>query len=477
MSNSPRAVGRGYGFEFVLWCIENVKSALVLPVPITISMLYYYDLSFLLWFPIFYILAVLVPFGSFIGYLVLTSWFHDYSQTDVIPWESVMKVHDADLANQFKGKRFPMETALEAYINSKIDFIDENNLINVLKNKNKIFRFGLTNGHISFFFKEFLNQISGHSKEQDHREVGDVYNRGNDFYNWFLGETMIYTSGMWHHPNDTLKIAQYRKLDTIASYIQLKEGDEHLDIGCGWGTLIRYYAKKYKTKSAGCTLAEEQVKWGKDLAEKEGVLDKIEYFCCDYRLIPSKNGGKQYDKITCLEMAEHVGVKNFTSFLLQVNDMLKNDGIFYLQIAGLRRAWHWEDLIWGLFMGRYIFPGADNSCPLANTVSHLERAGFEVHRVENMGVHYSRTIEEWYYNWISNKDLVTAKYGSWWYRIWSMFLSWSTLIARQGSSTVFMITCNKNTKSDKSSVGPEEGKDMFARLDRWVGPNAVASQQ
>ena len=65
-----------------------------------------------------------------------------------------------------------------------------------------------------------------------------------------------------------------------------------------------------------------------DLAEKEGVKDKIEYFLCDYRLIPSKNGGKQYDKITCLEMAEHVGIKNFQSFLLQVNDMLKNDGIF-----------------------------------------------------------------------------------------------------------------------------------------------------
>jgi len=476
MSYTPKAVGAGYGFEFILWCIENLKKACLIPVPLAITTMYYWNLG-VYWFIIFYPLWLVTPFALLICYLLISSWTYDWNETEVIPWETVMKINDTELASQFKGKKLPMETAIEAYFDLKADFLEEDNLIEVLKNKNKIFRFGLTKSHVNFFFKEFLNQITGHSREQDHREVGDVYNRGNDFYNWFLGDTMIYTSGMWQKPEDTLRIAQFRKLDTIASYIQLKEGDEHLDIGCGWGTLIRHYAKKYGSKSAGCTLAEEQVKWGMDLAEKEGVQNKIEYFCCDYRLIPSKNGNKKYDKITCLEMAEHVGVKNFTSFLLQVNDMLKDDGIFYLQIAGLRRHWHWEDLIWGLFMDRYIFPGADNSCPLANTVSHLERAGFEVHRVENMGVHYSKTIEAWYLNWISNKNKVIEKYGKWWYRIWSIFLSWSTIIARQGSSTVFMITCNKNTRNDKSSVGKEEGKNMFARLDRWIGPNVVASQQ
>ena len=176
-------------------------------------------------------------------------------------------------------------------------------------------------------------------------------------------------------------------------------------------------------------------------------------------------------------MAEHVGIKNFQDFLLQVNDMLKDDGIFYLQIAGLRRSWYWEDLIWGLFMGRYIFPGADASCPLAFVVSQLERAGFEIHRVENMGVHYAKTIEQWYKNWVSNKENVLSKYKSWWYRIWSMFLAWSTIIARQGTSTVFMITCNKNTRSDKSSVTVEEGKESFDRYGRWIGNDVVASQQ
>lgn len=475
MDYKPKTAGSNYVFEFVLWAIENVKSAALLPIPIAFTFMYVRDYSFWL-FPFFYLVFLAMPIGIFIGYLILNSWYNiDNSFSD---WEKVLKFKDEEKNKLYRGKKIPMEDVVESYLNSELDFIvNEDNLIEILLRKNSLFSFGITKGHLKFFFNTFLRHISGHSVEVDHKDVGDVYNRGNDFYNWFLGETMIYTSGMWKEPNDTLEIAQLRKLDTIAQYIQLKEGEEHLDIGCGWGTLIRHFARKYRAKSTGCTLAKEQVVWGEDIAKKENCLDLISYLCCDYREIPHRTNGKQYDKITCLEMAEHVGIKNFQTFLLQVNDMLKNDGIFYLQIAGLRRAWHWEDLIWGLFMDKYIFPGADASCPLAFVVSQLERAGFEVHRVENMGVHYSKTIEAWYRNWVSNKDKVIGKYKQWWYRLWSMFLAWSVIIARQGSSTVFMITCNKNTRSDKSSVPAEESKESFSRLERWVGPNPVASQQ
>lgn len=472
-SYTPKTKGRSYNFEFILWAIENVKTAALLPLPVAFTFMYLSSKS-LYWLPIYYLLCLAAPFVAFCVYMIVSSWVHDNGLAD---WSKILIIHDSNLAKEYEGKKIPMEVVVEAYMDSKLDFIEEDNLVEVLLRKNQLFRFCLTKGHLNFFFKTFLNHITGHSQAEDHREVGDVYNRGNDFYSYFLGETMIYTSGMWREPSDTLEIAQYRKLDTIAKYIQLKENEEHLDIGCGWGTLLRHYAKKYKSFSTGCTLAEKQVEWGIELAKKEKVEDRITYLCCDYRDIPAKSGNKKWDKITCLEMAEHVGIKNFHEFLLQVNDMLKDDGIFYLQIAGLRRSWYWEDLIWGLFMGRYIFPGADASCPLAFVVSQLERAGFEIHRVENMGVHYAKTIEVWYKNWVSNKEKVLSTYKSWWYRIWSMFLAWSTIIARQGSSTVFMVTCNKNTRSDKSSVTVEEGKGSFDRFGRWIGNDVVASQQ
>jgi cyclopropane fatty-acyl-phospholipid synthase-like methyltransferase len=158
--------------------------------------------------------------------------------------------------------------------------------------------------------------------------------------------------------------------------------------------------------------------------------------------------------------------------------MLKDDGIFYLQIAGLRRPWQFEDLAWGLFMGKYIFPGADASCPLGFVVDQCERAGFEVHRVENCGVHYALTIKRWYDNWMRNEQAVVAKYGPRWFRMWAVFLSWSSIIASQGTSTVFMVTLTKNIATDKTSVGPDEAAEVpFSRTERWVGPDPVATQQ
>lgn len=461
-----------YGFEFICWTLENVKTAALLPVPVALSYIYLSSHS-LLWFPLVYVLVAVMPAILFVLWLVASSQFHDPGRSD---WTSFIDVQDEYILRNFRGEKIPIETFVEAYLKDKVQL--KKDLLEILLNRNKIFRFNLTISHVEFFFKTFLQQLSGHSKVDDHKEVGDVYNRGNDFYNWFLGETMIYTSGMWHEEDDNLKSSQYRKLDTVAKYIHLEAGEEHLDIGCGWGTLICHFADKYGSKSTGCTLAKEQVAWGQETAKKLNVKDKVNFLCCDYREIPERTNGKKFNKITCLEMAEHVGIKNFQTFLQQVKSMLADDGIFYLQIAGLRRAWQWEDLIWGLFMGRYIFPGADASCPLGFVVNQLERAGFEVHRVENMGVHYSKTIQAWYENWKGNEDAIVGKYGKRWFRLWMVFLSWSTIIARQGSSTVFMITCNKNLKNDFSSVAdPVADRAPFNRLKMWVGPKAIASQQ
>ena len=125
--------------------------------------------------------------------------------------------------------------------------------------------------------------------------------------------------------------------------------------------------------------------------------------------------------------------------------MLEDDGIFFLQIAGLRRAWQYEDLTWGLFMAKYVFPGADASCPLNWVIEQLERAGFEVLTSDTIGVHYSATIHRWYLNWMKNRDVMKAKYGERWCRVWELFLAWSTIVARQGSATCYQITCHKNS--------------------------------
>ena len=252
----------------------------------------------------------------------------------------------------------------------------------------------------------------------DEEQVRDHYDRGDDFYAWFLGPRMIYTSGVISDINreETLEELQDNKLAGVCEKIALKEGERMLDIGCGWGTLARFASVNYAAKVTGITLGRNQTAWGNGALRKVGIPeDQSKILCMDYRDIPVPEGG--YNKITCLEMAEHVGVRHFGSFLRQVNNMLEDDGTFFLQIAGLRKSWQYEDLVWGLFMNKYIFPGADASTPLGFFIDKLEGAGFEVKSVDTIGVHYSATIWRWYRNWMANQDKVVAKYGKRWFRV------------------------------------------------------------
>lgn len=276
----------------------------------------------------------------------------------------------------------------------------------------------------------------------------DHYDRGDDFYGWFLGPRMIYTSGIISniHIEESLEQLQDNKLAIVCEKIGLQRGESLLDIGCGWGTLANYASVEYGARATGVTLGRNQTAWGNNGLRKAGIgEEQSNILCADYRDIPVPVGG--YKKITCLEMAEHVGVRYFGTFLRQVYDMLDDDGVFFLQIAGLRKPWQYEDLTWGLFMNKYIFPGADASTPLGFFVDRLEGAGFEIKSIDTIGVHYSATLWRWYRNWIGNKDKVEAKYGKRWFRIWEYFLAYSTIVARQGSATCYQITLVKNLNS------------------------------
>ena len=119
-----------------------------------------------------------------------------------------------------------------------------------------------------------------------------------------------------------------------------------------------------------------------------------------------------------------------------------------MQGAGLRKGSNWQDVQWGLFMSRYIFPGADASTPCYWYIKQLEMAGFEIHSVETVGRHYSHTLHAWYDNWMRNKDTPEmAKYPAKLKRLWELFLAWSTVAAGIGSATCYQIACHKNSYS------------------------------
>lgn len=348
-------------------------------------------------------------------------------------------VRDNSVSSRYKnGVKVPITTFIEDYMNGRVDVTCD--IQKLLQNRTHFFNYKYVAHHLKFLFGQFIPQVTIHSKKQDERVIRDHYDRGNDFFGSFLGDRMIYTSAFFKTGNEDLETAQDQKLDLVCQKMQLKKGERLLDIGCGWGTLAAHSAKYYGTDSTGITIAQAGADFANVRIEKWGVKHRARVNRMDYRSIPAD----KYDKISCLEMAEHVGVKNFTKFMKQISGLMKDDGIFYLQIAGLRAGYHQESLIWGGFMGEYIFPGADASMPLSFVVKRLEKAGFEIHSVENIGIHYSQTIQLWYHNWQKNKDHVLSAYGQWWFRCWEIFLGWSVDIAKQGNSTCFQIICNKN---------------------------------
>lgn len=355
---------------------------------------------------------------------------------------------DKAFESQWKGQKIPMETLYEAYFAGLVD-LKGDDLLSVLYERDSYARFIITFSHVKFFLFQLIPELLTHSRAQDVEQVREHYDRGDDFYAGFLGPTMIYTSGVFHTVEETLEEAQTNKMNLIANKIHMKAGDAHLDIGCGWGTFITHCAKNFGTDSIGVTLGLNQTAWANNISTAAGVNNRAKALCMDYRDIPLNTNNKKFDKITCLEMSEHVGVKYYSKFVAQVKDMLTDDGVFYLQIAGLRRPWQLEDFNWGLFMGKYVFPGADASCPLGWVIDKLEAGGFEIRSMETIGVHYSATIKRWYDNWqrAENKAYIVEKYGEAWFRKWQWFLAWSVISPEQGSATCYQIVAHKNTRS------------------------------
>jgi len=156
-------------------------------------------------------------------------------------------------------------------------------------------------------------------------QVGEHhYDLGNDLYELMLDSRLAYSCAYWKNAKN-LNEAQEAKLDLICQKLQLKKGLTLLDIGCGWGSLIKYAAEKYEVSCIGLTVSKEQLKLGEKLCE--GL--PVKFLLQDYRTF---NG--QFDRVASVGMFEHVGYKNYLSFMEMVNRCLEDDGLFLLHTIG-----------------------------------------------------------------------------------------------------------------------------------------------
>lgn len=365
--------------------------------------------------------------------------------------------HDKALAKKFANKSIPIDTLWEAYFDGGVDIPGD--IYALLQDRYAVVKHPFTKEHVKYFLSKFVPELVTHSKQLDEKLVRWHYDRGDDFFAAFLGPRMVYTSAFFTHPSETVEQGQDQKLDLVATKLMLQPGERFLDIGCGWGTLTMHVAKHYGVDATGVTISKNQTAFATERIAANGLADRARILCMDYRDIP-KSG--TFNKIANLEMVEHVGVKNLKPFYEQVYDLLDDQGLFLMQWTGLRRKSSQEDLVWGLFMAKYVFAGADASLPLAPMMNVMEKANWEIHSVENVSDHYRLTIRKWHDNWLSNRAAVIDLYGERWFRIWHVFLAWATTIAAQGSAACFQVIANKNL-------------NHFDRT-RWIGHASLGEQ-
>jgi len=400
--------------------------------------------------------ASFLPLGKLIGFqaalaldasiiLGMVAWFFFVYHADS-PAQIDKYVEFKDPATQvrYTGKRIPITDLVELYLQDKVSF--RKDIYEVLLNhRDEFVNYKLTFSTIRFLVEQlFPNDKNSTMKDlkATKKEIAEHYDRGNDWFASFLGPRMVYTSAVFNGLDESLEVAQDNKMSLICDKLMLKSDETLLDIGCGWGTLLRHAAKNYKAKAVGVTLSVEGAAYCREQAKAEGMQDKVDILCMDYREIPAE---MKFDKVSSIEMAEHVGLRNFQIYLGSIYSMMKDDGFFLMQVAGLRQGLNWQDLQWGLFMSRYIFPGADASTPLNWYIQQLELAGFEVRSVETVGRHYSHTLHRWYDNFQKNRKEMEKAYGGYLCRLWDFFLAWSVVAAGQGSAACYQILVHKNT--------------------------------
>ncbi len=232
------------------------------------------------------------------------------------------------------------------------------------------------------------------------------YDIGNDLYEAMLDKRLVYTCGYWKDAQN-LDDAQEAKLDLVARKVGLKPGDSILDIGCGWGSFLQFAAEKYQVKGKGITVSKEQVA----LARERTKHLPIEIVLEDY-----KDSKGQFDHIISLGMFEHVGVKNYRTYMKKAHELLKDDGLFLLHTIGSNVS----SVSFDPWMEKYIFP--NSMLPSVAQIGKSIEGLFVMEDWHNFGPYYDKTLMAWFKNFDAAWPKLKEKYSERFYRMWKYYL-------------------------------------------------------
>ncbi|KRE26856.1 cyclopropane-fatty-acyl-phospholipid synthase [Mycobacterium sp. Soil538] len=274
-----------------------------------------------------------------------------------------------------------------------------------------------------------------HSKIRDAEAIHHHYDVSNTFYEWVLGPSMTYTCACYQHPEATLEEAQDNKYRLVFEKLRLKPGDRLLDVGCGWGGMVRY-AARHGVKAIGVTLSRQQAEWAQKAIAEEGLGDLAEVRHSDYRDVRES----QFDAVSSIGLTEHIGVANYPAYFRFLKSKLRTGGLLLNHCITRHDNRHGAAA--GGFIDRYVFPDGELTGS-GRIITEVQDVGLEVVHEENLRNHYAMTLRDWNRNLVEHWDEAVAEVGLATAKVWGLYMAGSRVGFEQNAIQLHQVLAVK----------------------------------
>jgi cyclopropane-fatty-acyl-phospholipid synthase len=286
-------------------------------------------------------------------------------------------------------------------------------------------------------FTQRLRRARSNTLDRSRDNVHHHYDIGNEFYALWLGDTMAYTCAYYPTPDADLETAQVAKMDHVCRKLRLRPGETVVEAGCGWGTLAMHMARHYGVKVRAFNISHEQVAYARERAAREGLADRVEYVEDDYRNISG-----QYDVFVSVGMLEHVGLDHYRELGHVASSAIGTTGRGLIHSIGRNRPKPLNSWI-----VKRIFPGAYPPS-LREMMDIFEPWNLSVLDVENIRLHYARTLEHWFEKFEAARDRVWDMFDERFVRMWRLYLAGSIASFKVGELQLFQVVFAPSVKND-----------------------------
>jgi cyclopropane-fatty-acyl-phospholipid synthase len=295
-------------------------------------------------------------------------------------------------------------------------------------------------GQVGGLRKRLLHALAKHPHNDEARARENIhhhYDIGNDFYRLWLDEQLVYTCAYFPAPDMTLEQAQIAKMAYVCRKLRLEPGQRVVEAGCGWGALALYMARQHGVTVKAYNISREQIAFARQRARREGLDDRVEFIEDDGRNIEG-----EFDVFVSVGMLEHIGVDSYPALASVIDRVLSDRGRGLIHSIGRDRPGPLNSWI-----QRRIFPGAYPPS-ISEMMTLFEPNGFSVLDIENLRLHYARTLQHWLQRYDANGDRVARMFDDTFRRLWRLYLAGSVAAFSTGTLQLFQVVFNRSGNND-----------------------------